>query len=59
MIDLVERSAVGRVEEGANGRMEGGSSCLEEMRPESGRGIPFAFKMVCKPQTLITNMDKH
>jgi len=31
---------------------------LAETRPESGRGIPFAFKMVSKPQTPITNLDK-
>jgi len=35
-----------------------GDCALDETRPESGRGIPFACKMVCKLQTPITNPDK-
>jgi len=33
--------------------------CSRKWRPEGRRGIPFAFTIVSKLQTPITNLDKH
>jgi hypothetical protein len=33
--------------------------CPRKWRPETGPGTPFAFKMVSKSLTPITNLDKH